>query len=264
MYHLLTPKITILLIASSPLQTDKFSNRRNHFACLGEVVGQWLNVWVKFSDEWCPSGVSADTLEYLNQWHWQWGWANPQQVCRWHQVAWCGWDTQGSEYAIQSNLGRHEQWAQVNIMRFNKSKCNVLHLDQSNIHYQYKLGDVRMKQSCQKWPGCNDEWEAEHEPATCPCNLEGQPYPGLHQKQHGQEVEGGDPTALLCAGEILSAVLCPDVESSVQERHRPVGGHPEESQKNDPRNGTPLLWGQAERAGAVQSVEEKTPKWPDW
>ena len=42
------------------------------------------------------------------------------------------------------------------------------------------------------------------------------------------------------------------MESSVQERHGPVGAHPEEGHKHDPRDGTPLLRGQAVRAGAVQ------------
>jgi len=45
--------------------------------------------------------------------------------------------------------------------------------------------------------------------------------------------------------------LCPDAESSVQERHRPVGSCPE-GHKNDPRGGTPLLQGQAE--GALGSL----------
>ena len=45
----------------------------------------------------------------------------------------------------------------------------------------------------------------------------------------------------LCAGEDLLGVLSPDVESSVQERCRPVGVHPEEDHKNDPWSGTPLL-----------------------
>jgi len=30
-------------------------------------------------------------------------------------------------------------------------------------------------------------------------------------------------------------------ESSVQDRHRPVGSHPVEGYRNDPRDGTPLL-----------------------
>jgi len=52
-------------------------------------------------------------------------------------------------------------------------------------------------------------------------------------------------------------VLCPDEESSVQERCGPVGVHPEESYRNDPRDGIPLLQEQAERAGAGQLGEEK-------
>ena len=55
-----------------------------------------------------------------------------------------GWD------AIQGNMDRLEQWAQENLMRFNKSKCKVLHLDQGNNHYQNNLGDGRIKGSSAK------------------------------------------------------------------------------------------------------------------
>ena len=67
----------------------------------------------------------------------------------------------------------------------------------------------------------------------CPCSPEGQLYPGLHQKKCGQQIEGDDPAALLCTGETSSRVLHPGVQSLVQERHGPVGVHPEEGHKNE-------------------------------
>ena len=100
-------------------------------------------------------------------------------------------------------------------------------------------------------------WEAGREPAMCPYSPESQPYPGLHQKKCGEKVKRGDPALLFCTCEASLGVLHLDVESSVQERHGPVGAHPEEGHKNDPRDGTPILLGQAERAGAVQPGEEK-------
>ena len=91
----------------------------------------------------------------------------------------------------------------------------------------------------------------------CRQSPENQLYPGLHQKQHGQEGKGGDPSPLLCAGETSCGVLHPDVESSAQERHGPVGVHPEEGHRNDARHETYSLLGHAGRAGAVQPREEK-------
>ena len=78
-------------------------------------------------------------------------------------------------------------------------------------------------------------WQAGHEPAMYPCSPESQLQPGLHQKKRG------DPAHLLCSGKDLTAVLSPDVESSVQERSRPVGVRPEEDHKHGPRDETHLL-----------------------
>jgi len=89
----------------------------------------------------------------------------------------------------------------------------------------------------------------------CPHSPESQPYPGLRQKKRGQQVEGGDPAPLLCTGETSLAVLCPDVEFSVQKRCGSVELYPEEGHKNYPRDRTPSLRDQAKRTGAVQFGE---------
>ena len=50
-------------------------------------------------------------------------------------------------HAIQRDLDRLNQ---ENFMKFNKSKCNGLHLDRGNPQYQYRLDDERIKYSLAK------------------------------------------------------------------------------------------------------------------
>jgi len=49
---------------------------------------------------------------------------------------------------------------------------------------------------------------------------------------------GRSSCPLLCADETSPGVLHPNVESSVQEKPGPVGVHPEEGDRNDPKDGT--------------------------
>ena len=61
-----------------------------------------------------------------------------------------GWDAILDRFDID----RLEQWTQVNFMRFNKSKCKVLHLGQGKPHYQYRLGEERIEcNSAEKYLG---------------------------------------------------------------------------------------------------------------
>ena len=49
-------------------------------------------------------------------------------------------DSLEGQEALQRNLDRLEHWAMINGMKFNKSKCQILHIGQSNARHKYKLG----------------------------------------------------------------------------------------------------------------------------
>jgi len=49
--------------------------------------------------------------------------------------------------AVQRNLDKHEKRVCVNLMRFNKAKCKILHRGWGNSWYRYRLGDEGIESS---------------------------------------------------------------------------------------------------------------------
>jgi len=49
--------------------------------------------------------------------------------------------------AIHRDLERLQRWARMNLMKFNKAKCKILHLGQGTPKHIYGLGDEGIKSS---------------------------------------------------------------------------------------------------------------------
>jgi len=76
-------------------------------------------------------------------------------------------------------------------MRFKQSQVQGLAPGSQSSSLSVQAGGCKDKiQTYQKGLGSTDGWQAGHEPAMCPHSPESQPYPGLHQKKRGHQVEG--------------------------------------------------------------------------
>ncbi|RMC09050.1 hypothetical protein DUI87_14054 [Hirundo rustica rustica] len=76
--------------------------------------------------------------------------------------------------ALQKDLEQLDRWAESNKMKFNESKCQVLHFGHNNPMHCYRLGTVWLDSAQEERDLGVLVTAPEHEPAVCPGGQEGQ------------------------------------------------------------------------------------------
>lgn len=157
----------------------------------------------------------------------------PHQICKDSKLSGAFGTTKGWN-VLQRDLDNLQKWSHGNFMRFNSTKCKVLHLDQRMVSINTGWG---MRRSVAALPRRTwgywwiSGW-------TWPGNVSFHPQkPTLSwaaPKQRGQQSEGGDSALLPCPCETPPSELHPALGSPA---HRPVLPNPEEVQQNGKGDG---------------------------
>jgi len=128
----------------------------------------------------------------------------------------------------------------VNLLKFNKAKCRVLHPGRGNPWYQHRLGDEGIESSPDKKDlgVLVDERLDRRQQCVLAAQRANRFLGCIKSSAASRSREGILP---LCSGETSPGVPRSALEPSAQERHGAVGVGPEEGYENDQRSGTPLL-----------------------
>ncbi|KAJ7408860.1 sodium glucose cotransporter 1-like [Willisornis vidua] len=127
-------------------------------------------------------------------------------------------------------------------MKFNKSKCKVLHLGQGNSRYEYRPGEEAIERSPEgKDLGVLVEEKLDMSQQHAATAQKAQTQPVLQQNSSGQQVKRGDTLPLLCCHETPSGVLHPAFHPQHNKDVDLLREASEEGHKDNQKEGPPLL-----------------------
>ena len=143
--------------------------------------------------------------------------------------------------AIQRDLDRLDSWAHAKPVKFNKTKCKVLHLGRGNPKHRYRLGREWLESS----PEEKDlEVSVDERFNMCQqCVLAAEKanhiLGSIKRNVTSRSMEVILP--LLCSHETSPGVPHPVLEPPMQEGHGVVGAGPEKDHEDYQRVGAPPL-----------------------